>query len=232
MTTTVHDIIEDFRTLPVSARERGERFERLMIQYLRVDPIYTERFSGVWMWSDWPGRDGKGDTGIDLVAQERDSGEFCAIQCKFYAPDHYLQKADIDSFFTASGKQPFTTRIIISTTDKWGTNAEAALEHQQIPVARVGLAEIAQAPINWDLAWPSVDIELELRRTPKKELRLHQRTAVDKVLAGLATLDRGKLIMACGTGKTFTSLKIAERIAAEKGGSATLLFLVPGGLKR
>jgi predicted helicase len=148
------------------------------------------------------------------VAQERDSGEFCAIQCKFYAPDHYLQKADIDSFFTASGKQPFTTRIIISTTDKWGTNAEAALEHQQIPVARVGLAEIAQAPINWDLAWPSVDIELELRRTPKKELRLHQRTAVDKVLAGLATLDRGKLIMACGTGKTFTSLKIAERIAA------------------
>ena len=227
MTTTVHDIIEDFRTLPVSARERGERFERLMIQYLRIDPIYAERFSGVWMWSDWPGRDGKGDTGIDLVAQERDSGEFCAIQCKFYAPDHYLQKADIDSFFTASGKQPFTTRIIISTTDKWGTNAEAALEHQQIPVARVGLAEIAQAPINWDLAWPSVNIELELHRTPKKELRLHQRTAVDKVLAGLATQDRGKLIMACGTGKTFTSLKLAERIAAEKGGSATLLFLVP-----
>lgn len=94
-------------------------------------------------------------------------------------------------------------------------------------MARVGLAEIAQAPINWDLAWPSVDIELELRRTPKKELRLHQRTAVDKVLAGLATLERGKLIMACGTGKTFTSLKIAERIAAERGGSATLLFLVP-----
>jgi len=227
LTTTVHDIIEDFRALPVSARERGERFERLMAQYLRLDPIYGERYSDVWLWSDWPGRDGKGDTGIDLVAKERDGDGYCAIQCKFYAPDHHLQKADIDSFFTASGKHPFTSRIVISTTDKWGANAEAALEQQQIPVSRVGLAEIAQAPINWDLAWPSHRVELQLRRHDPKTLRPHQRAAVDDVLGGFAQHDRGKLIMACGTGKTFTSLRIAERIAERNGGSARVLFLVP-----
>lgn len=227
MTTTVHDIIEDFRSLPVSARERGERFERLMAQYLRLDPLYAQQFSDVWMWSEWPGRDSKGDTGIDLVARERESGEYCAIQCKFYDPKHYLQKADIDSFFTASGKHPFTSRIIISTTDRWGSNAEAALEQQQIPVVRIGLAEIAQAPISWDLAWPSQHAEPELHRTATKSLRIHQQVAVAKVLAGFETADRGQLIMACGTGKTFTSLKLAERVAVAKATPVTVLFLVP-----
>lgn len=179
------------------------------------------------MWSQWPGRDGKSDTGIDLVAQERETGEYCAIQCKFYEPDHYLQKSDIDSFFTASGKAPFTSRIIISTTDKWGKNAEDALEKQQIPVSRISLADLAQAPIDWDLAWPKPGVEPELNLAPKKELRPHQKEAVEHVFDGFTTADRGKLIMACGTGKTFTSLKIAEYTAQAKGAPATVLFLVP-----
>ena len=61
-----------------------------------------------------------------MVARERDTGEYTAIQCKFYEPTHTLSKGDIDSFFTASGKKPFTNRVIISTTDKWGKNAEDA----------------------------------------------------------------------------------------------------------
>src|SRR5206468_78840 len=36
--------------------------------------------------------------------------------------------------------------------------------------------------------------------------------------------DRGKLIMACGTGKTFTALKIAETLVPKRG---AVLFLVP-----
>lgn len=198
-----------------------------MAEYLRHDPIYAQRFSDVWMWSQWPGRDGKGDTGIDLVARERDTGGYCAVQCKFYDPAHYLQKTDIDSFFTASGKHPFTSRIIISTTDRWGSNAEAALESQQIPVTRIGVSTIAAAPISWDLAWPSQAVELELHRTTANTLRPHQQVAVERVLRGFETADRGQLIMACGTGKTFTSLKLAERVTATKGSSATVLFLVP-----
>jgi predicted helicase len=228
LSTTVHDILEAFRALPVSNRERGEKFERLMVQYLKLDPLYAEKFSDVWMWSDWPDNAGKGDTGIDIVAEERETGGYCAIQCKFYEPDHYVQKADIDSFFTASGKAPFTSRIIISTTDKWGHNAEDALDDQRIPVSRVGLADIGQSPIRWDLAWPRPGIEIELKLDDKKSLRPHQQDAVDAVFDGFETHDRGKLIMACGTGKTFTSLKVAERLAAERDGRPTnVLFLVP-----
>lgn len=228
MATTVHDILEAFRALPISNRERGDKFEQLMVEYLKLDPLYAEKFTEVWMWGDWPGRGGKPDTGIDLVAEERETGGFCAIQCKFYEPDHHVQKSDIDSFFTASGKAPFTSRIIISTTEKWGQHAEDALDDQHVPVSRVGLADIGQSPIQWDTAWPKPGMRIELRLDHKKALRPHQELAVEKVFEGFAARDRGKLIMACGTGKTFTSLKVAERLAAERAGEPTnVLFLVP-----
>jgi predicted helicase len=115
----------------------------------------------VCRWIDWPGRDGKGDTGIDLVARNRDTGEYTAIQCKFYEPTTTLAKGDIDSFFTASGKKPFTNRIIISTTDHWGKNAEEALENQTVQVQRIGLAEIADSPIDWDVAWPQGELHAD-----------------------------------------------------------------------
>ncbi|WP_375635098.1 MULTISPECIES: type ISP restriction/modification enzyme, partial [unclassified Bartonella] len=57
-----------------------------------------------------------------------------------------------------------------------------------------------------------------------KEPRPHQEEAIKKVCEGLKEADRGKLIMACGTGKTFTSLKIAETLA---GKGKRVLFLVP-----
>jgi predicted helicase len=118
-----------------------------MRAYLGVDPTWAEQFSKVWLWTDWPGAAAnKQDTGIDLVAQDREMGGFCAIQCKFYEPDHTVSKADIDSFFTASGKGGFTRRMIISTTEKWGPHAEEALEDQQIPVTRLGLSDIAGSP--------------------------------------------------------------------------------------
>ena len=207
LTTTVYDVLDAFRDIPTSNRERGEKFERLMVSYLKLDPLYAEKFSDVWMWSDWPGNAGKPDTGIDIVAEERETGGYCAIQCKFYEPDHYVQKPDIDSFFTASGKEPFTSRLIISTTDRWGQHAEDALDGQRIPVSRVGLADIAQSPIRWDLALPRPDTDVELRLEPKRSLRPHQQQALDAVFDGFRTHDRGKLIMACGTGKTFTDRK-------------------------
>ncbi|SON59136.1 hypothetical protein MSIMFI_00618 [Mycobacterium simulans] len=103
--------------------------------------MMSQHCDAVWRWIDWPGRQGKPDTGIDLVARERDTGNYTAVQCKFYEPTHMLSKADIDSFFTASGKTGFTNRVIISTTDRWGKNAEDALADQLIPVQRIGMAE-------------------------------------------------------------------------------------------
>ncbi|ALG86377.1 DEAD/DEAH box helicase [Gordonia phthalatica] len=224
---SVHEVIEAFRK-ERSNSERGTKFEELMVRYFELDPLLSQQYDAVWRWIDWPDRDGRPDTGIDLVARERDTGELTAIQCKFYEPTTTLSKSDIDSFFTESGKMPFTNRVIISTTDRWGRNAEEALDGQRIPVQRIGLTEIAESPIDWDIAWPDGHLEVSMSEATRHEPRPHQREAIDAVFDGFATgADRGKLIMACGTGKTFTALKIAERTAADQGGSARILFAVP-----
>ena len=224
---SISDVLAALRQAPSNV-DRGTLFEQLMVRYFQLDPALAQQYDHVCRWIDWDGRDGKPDTGIDLVARERDTGTLTAIQCKFYEPGHLLAKGDIDSFFTASGKTPFTNRVIISTTDKWGKNAEDALADQQIPVQRIGMADIAESPIDWDIAWPQGNLTIELSPAQKKQPRPYQVEAIDAVLAGFGVgNDRGKLIMACGTGKTFTALKIAERIAEEAGGSARVLFLVP-----
>ena len=179
------------------------------------------------MWTDWPGGGGP-DVGIDLVAEESDGSGLCAVQCKLYDPHHQVSKADVDSFFTASGKRGFTSRLVVSTTDLWGSNAEKALVDQQIPVSRIGLADMAGSPITWDLSWIGLGRKPSLTRQKQHDLRPHQAAAIDAVFDGWAQgSPRGRLVMACGTGKTFTSLKVAERLAAELGRPVTVLFLVP-----
>ena len=221
MTTTIHSLLEEFRQAKTSNREMGDQFERLIANYFVTDPLYQDKFSDVWLWGEWPDRGNQPDTGIDLVAKDRYTGEYCAIQCKFYDPAHALQKGDIDSFFTASGKAPFTSRIIVSTTDKWSNHAEEALRNQQIPVTRLRVQDLEDSPIDWGQF--SLKRPQDIKLKEKKKLRPHQKTALKKVADSFKTSNRGKLIMACGTGKTFTALKIAEELAP----GGLVLFLVP-----
>lgn len=222
--------MSDFRTLLKSLRdaakterEKGNYFERIAVDFIKNDPGMAQEYEDAWLFSDWAktaGVDGR-DTGIDAVAKLRDEGGYCAIQCKFYREGHRIAKADIDSFFTASGKTPFVRRLIIDTTDApWSGNAEEALNGQQIPTTRIGLDRLSESPINWAAYLHEERIEV----APKKRLRTHQQDALDCVRDGLAEADRGKLIMACGTGKTFTGLKIAEAMV---GAGKSVLFLVP-----
>ena len=223
--TTIYDVLDELRALFTDNRARGDAFERLTEQYLRADPLYASRYTNIWLWQDWPGRAGKVDTGIDVVAETVDGG-LAAIQCKFYDAHHPVSKEDVDTFLSASGKLGFTERLIVSTTDKWSKHAEDALEGQQVPVARIGIADMAESAVDWSAFKPKQP-SAPLKLAPKKKLRPHQAAALDDVFAGFQTSDRGKLIMACGTGKTFTALKAAERVAAESGGHAAVLFLVP-----
>lgn len=168
----------------------------------------------------WSG--GRPDRGIDLVARERESQELWAVQCKFYDPQHQISKPDVDSFLAESGTGEFTKRLFVSTTDRWNSAAERTVTHQAIPVQRLGLDDLFSASIDWDsfeLSTPEV-----MQRKGRKTLRAHQERALAAVREGLASADRGKLIMACGTGKTFTSLAIAEELTGEGG---RVLFLVP-----
>lgn len=224
--STVHEVIEAFRNAPNNA-ERGTLFENLMIKYLKLDPMMARRYDQVWPWLEWPGRQGRTDTGIDLVARDRATGELTAVQCKFYEPQHYLSKPDIDSFLAASGTHDFSNRLIISTTDRWNTHAREAIENQQTPVQVLGLADIAQAPIEWDLAWSGRMPDVELGHATRFQPRPHQQKAIDKTIAGFTEHDRGRLVMACGTGKTFTALKLCETMAADNDDTLRVLFLVP-----
>ncbi len=220
--STLEEILDRLYFSATDERDKGDRFERLMLQFFRTDLQWADRFSEVWLWSEWPDRHGKPDTGIDLVAKDATTGDTVAIQCKFYDPAHYLSKADIDSFLATSGKHPFGQRLIVSTTDKWGKNAEDTIENQQVPVQRLRFMDLAESSIDWsqfDIETPQV-----MALKERKRLRPHQKTAVAKVLEGFQTHDRGKLIMACGTGKTFTSLKLAEQLVPAGG---SVLFLVP-----
>ena len=196
-------------------RGKGTSFERLVRQFLLTDPRYAERFDEVWMWSEWPGRGNRPDRGIDLVARERQTGDLCAVQCKFYDPEHAVTKKDVDSFLAESGTGEFTSRLFVSTTERWNRAAAQTIAGQVIPVSRIGLEDLFNSTIDWDsfsLATPEVMV-----RADRKSLREHQRRALAAVTEGLESADRGKLIMACGTGKTFTSLRIAEAMAGARG---------------
>lgn len=208
--TTVQQVIDEFRTTYDTNVERGEAFEKLMVAYFRLDPTLAAEYDLVERWPNWNHNEGTHDSGIDLVARTTATGEWTAIQCKFFDPKSTLQKAQIDSFFTASGRSwdgvRFVNRIIISTTDRWSSHAETALSQQQIPVQRIGVPDLAESPIDWMQQAPG---EFELRRAVKYGLRPHQKDAIAAIKAGFTEHDRGKWISACGTGKTFTSLKLA-----------------------
>lgn len=219
-------MLTHIRELTPTVRDQGTSFERLMIQYFSTEAFYRSFYDEVLPYADWVTRYGaqagierRTDTGIDLVAITKD-GRFHAIQCKNYAPDYCVKKSDIDSFFTASGKTCFSNRIIVATTDNWSDNALDSLENQHPPVSRIGLHNLNNSVIDWSLYHEDTKPVLK----PKKQLRDHQEIALKRVVEGFKEADRGKMIMACGTGKTFTSLKIAEKMA---GAGKRVLFLVP-----
>lgn len=220
--TALNNLLAKYRQSSQSTREKGTYFEDLICTYLRNEASYKDLYSKVWIYADWAREQGidARDTGIDLVAKTAGTNEYHAIQCKFYSEDYRMQKSDIDSFFTASGKKPFSHRIIISTTNNWSEHAEDALQNQQPPVSKIDLNDLENSQIDWASYHPQQPPVLK----DKKQLRNHQTAALNGVEQGLRTADRGKLIMACGTGKTFTSLKIAEKFS---GKGKRVLFLVP-----
>lgn len=215
-------LLDLYRSTSVTEREKGTYFEELICVYLRNEATYRDLYDQVWTYADWAkeqGLSGK-DAGIDLVARTQGTGEYHAIQCKLYAEDYKVQKKDIDSFFTASGKAPFSHRIIVTTTNNWSEHAEDALQGQHLSINKIDLQALEDSQIDWAKYQSSKVVALK----SKKQLREHQQTALNAVAAGLKDAERGKLIMACGTGKTFTSLKIAEHLA---GKGKRVLFLVP-----
>lgn len=228
------DILHKFRTESFTEKEKGTKFERLMRSWLLTDPRYNE-LEKVWLWEDFPGRKDFGgtDTGIDLVAKT-EMGDYWAIQCKCYAEDAVIDKPAVDSFLATSSRTftnevtyqttRFAKRIWISTTNHWGSNAEEAIRHQDPPFSRVGLIDLNSSCVDWQKLMDGLTGTSAL--VEGKKPRKHQLDAISKAYTHYITdgNDRGKLIMACGTGKTYTSLLITEQLLNGKG---LALFMVP-----
>ncbi len=219
--TTIYEVLDSLRASALDERDKGDKFERLVNAFLETDPEWVQRFSSVVPWMEWEGRHGIPDIGIDLVAKNRYDDGWSAIQCKFYGADKTVSKEDIDGFIAASHRPDFgfTTRYIFDTAARWSGNAQAELEGQ---VQRVDISYFDGVAVDWSQY--SLDTPERLHYIGPKRLRPHQREALIDVATGFTEYDRGKLIMACGTGKTFTSLKIAEH---QVGKGGTVLFLVP-----
>jgi predicted helicase len=224
MATTLQELLELYRTVPRTELEKGKYFERLVKIWLENAPTQQNQFSRVLTWGEFAKERGLNatDTGIDLVAEVTGEDDaWCAVQCKFYAADHIIQKSELDSFFTASAKKPFTRRLVVDSTLKpWSKNLAEAIIGLEPPVNRIGIPEIEYSGIDWDNFAKTEQVKL----LPKKTAREDQVEVLRAVTDGLAVHERGKLIMACGTGKTFTSLIIAQSMVG-KGGR--VLFLVP-----
>lgn len=220
----LRDLLERYRAAATSEREKGTWFERLTKLWLERAPTQAGRWARVLTFADFARERGENakDTGIDLVAELADEpGHWCAIQCKFYAIGYRLRREDIDGFLAASAREPFVRRLFVDTTGvNWTDNAEATFRDQSIDTGRVGLTELDESGIDWGAFVERGEAKLHAKKQPRQ----HQRDALKCVTEGLGKADRGKLIMACGTGKTFTALKIAEQMA---GAGGRVLFLVP-----
>ena len=228
-----YTLIERMGKVAYNERDKGAMFERLMCHVLAIASPYSERYTKVQLYKDWAAEHPEctpnaRDIGIDLVATliepewkgPNKEARYVAIQCKFYKQDGSVPKAEIDSFISASSTKCFAERLLVATNKGWSANTEQTIEYQEKPTSILSLEKLKSLNVDWQQYLQDGTVKLQAKR----ELRKYQEEAINNVIQGFKTHDRGKLIMACGTGKTFTSLKLAERQVGQHG---LVLFLVP-----
>jgi len=203
---------EFYQSLPEDSNKRGEYFEKVFIPwFLTTDPEWSSKIKQIWLWDEYPDRWGK-DCGIDLVYEDR-QGNHWAIQSKCVSPDREISKAEIDSFLSESNDSRIYGRLLIASTDGIGKNALQVIERQEKQVVCFLKEHFCQSEVEF----PASPEDLSTgRRKDKRRPRPHQQEAIQNVVQGLQAADRGQLLMACGTGKTLTSLWIKEALNAKR----------------
>lgn len=207
-------------------RDKGTLFEKIAQIYFKNEPTYKNLFSDVWLLNEVPEEYAipKKDTGVDLVARNEATGELTAIQAKFY--DNKIYKRHIDSFLAELGKSYYSDGIIVYSLDSLSSNADEAINQLSKPVAQIGLSDLRNSQVDWESFIPSRPNEVKVKNV--KKTRPYQNEAIDLTIDYFKENDRGQLIMAPGTGKTFTSLKLVEKMAKQTNKETfNVLYLVP-----
>lgn len=221
-------ILEELKNRGNNKSEQGTIFENFCKMILEKAPLFSDDIAKVWKWKEFPGNGGMHDNGIDLVALDK-HGDYWAIQCKFFNRDSSVSKGDIDSFISATcrsfsieGKEyTYTQKYVFSTTENVSLNSSNLF-------TLIGPSTLIECGIDW--IHFSLDKIDDVKIEPQKKPKPHQEKAINDVIKGFETNSRGKLIMACGTGKTFTSLMIVEELykkREDKNKSFNVLYLVP-----
>ncbi len=210
---TFDDVLEYVRAESGDVEQLGKIMVKLSRDFLATDSMYHNRFKNVWSWSEWPGRDGN-DAKIDMIARQHD-GQLCAILCRCYETMSTLDIKSVEEFLAMAASLKITNTILVYTGDPLTGDTENLIKYSGCSV--LDTDKFRYSGIDWS-AYP------EIKRKEPKELWPHQQDAISGVLEGFKKNDRGKLIMACGTGKTITALRIAERYA---GPGSLILYAVP-----
>lgn len=220
---TVYDALDPIVNVSISEKEKGTKYEAACVWYLANDPFWASYFERVGTleqalaWDGCPIHDTQ-DTGIDLVAQERDGGAWWAIQCKCHDSEKQLPKGVCDSFFARALGDPAVSRYMVMTTAKGlAKNLQQQIDNTGTMV--VDTAKMAASALDW-----SPFIEGRAAERVTYDVRPHQREAIDGIESAFAGHDRCKAIMACGTGKTLMALRLAEEYLEGRG---TVLFCAP-----
>ena len=209
---------EFYESLDPYNNVRGDQFEKkFVIWFLQNDPTWSSQIEDLWKWEDYPKRAEWGiDCGVDLVLHHV-NGERWAIQAKCFSPDEYLNKAELNSFIAESSDNRFQGRLLISSTNKIGPNADRLLKRHK--VVRILLKDLRDADINYPSSIKKLNEGSRVKRFNPKP---HQITAINDVVENLRYQNKGQVLMACGSGKTLTALWIKERLLAKN-----TLVLVP-----
>ncbi len=223
---TVDEVFDRIVSESVNKKDQGTAWERAVQFYFKNDPLYEGRFDDVWMWADAPTNPGKQDVGIDLVARDADTGEYWAIQAKCYT-EKTLSEKDVSTFFMQATDDTYAYKVLVDTSPRLTKNLDAYVrEHDN--VIRIGLDDIKRSNLPWQDFWThGMHLTCEEVHAARERLvfepRKHQRRAIDAVKAEFDGADRTTLVMACGTGKTLTALRLAEELVP----GGTVLFLAP-----
>jgi len=196
---------------------KGKQFEVFVKWFLKNDPEWSTQVDQIWLWDEYPERWGP-DCGIDLVFKHKNS-EVWAVQAKCYSQENSITKSDLDTFLSESNRSVIDKRLLIATTDLIGTNAKRTCANQEKDVIHFLYSDLEKAEIEYPEDFS--ELNKSKRKDPPKP-RPHQSEAVDAVEKGFENNDLGQMIMACGTGKTYTTLWVKERIKSQ-----STLVLVP-----
>lgn len=211
-----------------TSKEKGDIFELITKYYLLIDSVYRTKLQDVWLLNEVPNNVKEylnlpdNDEGIDLIAKTKDDG-YWAIQCKYRTNENSsIIRDDIATFLDISNNicKNISHKLVCTTADRQSYKFDKFYDDK----------------ISFLLAniWNELDENffLQLNALHKHEVlplkpyqpKEHQVRAIDSAYVHFEKEDnaRGKLIMACGSGKSLTAYWIAQKLEVK-----TILIAVP-----